>query len=55
MLRPLEPNEKKKVRCGGAILSGTGLLFVVQFSRFCVTIDVERVGAAFLKGKDSAS
>ena len=33
-------------------LSGTGLLVVVLFSMFCVTLDVERIGAAFLKGKD---
>jgi hypothetical protein len=33
-------------------LSGTGLLFMVLFSMFCVTLDVERIGLAFLKGKD---
>ena len=33
-------------------LSGTGLLFMILFSMFCVTLDVERIGAAFLKGKD---
>jgi hypothetical protein len=34
-------------------LSGTGLLLAVLFSMFCVTLDVERIGAAFLKGEDS--
>jgi hypothetical protein len=34
-------------------LSGTGLLFLVLFSMFCVTLDVERIGAACLKGEDS--
>jgi hypothetical protein len=34
-------------------LSGTGLLLVVLFSIFCVTLDIERIGAAFLKGEDS--
>jgi hypothetical protein len=33
-------------------LSGTGLLFAVLFSMFCVTLDFERIGVAFLKGKD---
>jgi hypothetical protein len=32
--------------------SGIGLLLVVLFSMFCVTLDVERVGVAFLKGED---
>jgi hypothetical protein len=32
--------------------SGTGLLLVILFSMFCVTLDVERIGVAFLKGKD---
>jgi hypothetical protein len=35
--------------------SGTGLLFMVLFSMFCVTLDVERIGAAFLKGEDPPS
>ena len=34
-------------------LSGTGLLFMILFSMFCLTLDVERIGAAFLKGEDS--
>jgi hypothetical protein len=33
-------------------LSGTGLLLAILFSMFCVTLDVERIEAAFLKGKD---
>ena len=33
-------------------LSSTGLLLVVLFSMFCVSLDVERIGAAFLKGED---
>ena len=36
-------------------LSGTGLLFMILFSMFCLTLDVERIGTAFLKGKDSRS
>jgi hypothetical protein len=35
-------------------LSGTGLLFLVLFSMFCVTLDLERIGAAFLKGEGAA-
>ena len=34
-------------------LSGTGLLFLLLFSMFLVTVDVERIGAAFLKGENS--
>jgi hypothetical protein len=33
--------------------SGTGLLLVILFSMFCVTLDLERIGAAFLKGEGS--
>jgi len=36
-------------------LSGTGLLFMILFSMFCLTLDVECIGTAFLKGKDSRS
>ena len=32
--------------------NGTGLLSLILFSMFCVTLDVERIGAAFLKGED---
>ena len=34
-------------------LSGTGLLLMILFSMFCVTLDVERIGVAFLKGENS--
>jgi hypothetical protein len=33
-------------------LSGIGLLLAILFSMFCVTLDVERIGGAFLKGKE---
>jgi hypothetical protein len=33
-------------------LSGTGLLRAVLFSMFCVTLDVEHIRVAFLKGED---
>lgn len=36
-------------------VSGTGLLLVILFSMFCVTLDLERIGAAFLKGEGSPS
>jgi hypothetical protein len=34
-------------------LSGTGLLLLILFSMFCVTLDLERIGAAFLKAEKS--
>jgi hypothetical protein len=34
-------------------VSGTGLLLVILFSMFCVTLDLERIGAGFLKGEGS--
>jgi len=34
-------------------LSASGLLFMVLFSMFCDTLNVERIGAVFLKGEDS--
>lgn len=35
-------------------VSGTGLLFGILFSMFCVTLDLERIGLAFLTGDGSA-
>jgi hypothetical protein len=35
--------------------SGIGILFVLLFSMFLVTLDVERIGAAFLKGETSCN
>jgi hypothetical protein len=35
--------------------SGTGLLFLVLFSMFCVTLDIERIGVSFLKGGTSGN
>jgi hypothetical protein len=32
-------------------VSGTGLLLLILFSMFCVSLDLERIGAAFLKGE----
>jgi hypothetical protein len=36
-------------------LSGTGLLFLILFSMFCVSLDLERVGQAFLTPTEGAS
>jgi hypothetical protein len=36
-------------------LSGTGLLLLILFSMFCVTLDLERIGQAFLTLPEGAS
>ncbi|MCW1923132.1 hypothetical protein OKA05_11260 [Luteolibacter arcticus] len=35
-------------------LHGMALLFGILFSMFCVSLDLERIGAAFLRGKVSS-
>jgi hypothetical protein len=36
-------------------LSGTGLLLLILFSMFCVTLDLERIGQTFLTPPEGAS